>query len=230
MITIQEEQNDPNKENKEVNDNNIINNEINEDNQEEDEKYDKIKEIKIKREKEKDINNINEIEEDIKNPEITPIKRNRQNIICISSLNIGIDNGLVIENTEKREETAIKTDKKRAKIKVKVRKTVPKKEEPIMGEMKNKENKGKDNDFDGISEEGSCCIVLKQDGKFLIDDKEQKLKIKESELKYKLKKIKEGVDVDDEEDHKENENDEEDKKDENKEKDDNNKNENNKKK
>ena len=192
MISTEEEQNDQNKENKDVNDNdnNIINNEINEDSQEEDEKYDKIKEIKIKRGKDKEkeyINNINEIEEDIKNPEITPIKSNRQNIIYISSQNIGTDNGLVIENTEKREETAIKTDKKRAKIKVKVRKTVPKKEEPIMGEMKNKENKGKDNDFDGISEEGSCCIVLKQDGKFLIDDKEQKLKIKESELKYKLK-------------------------------------------
>ena len=101
-------------------------------------------------------------------------------------------NNLQIETIDKIDKSTIRTDKKKIKIKTVIRKHAQK-SEPIQEKMDLviKENKEIENDFDGISEEGSF-VMVKKDGKFLIDDKEQKLLIKQSQLNYQKKLLKEG--------------------------------------
>ena len=72
------------------------------------------------------------------------------------------------ENTERIEKSTIRTDKK-VKRKIVVRVTKPKSERIEEEDKINinlKENKENQDDFDGISEEGSF-VMVKKDGKFL---------------------------------------------------------------
>ena len=148
-------------------------------------------------ERENNSNNQNsKLEEEHEYLDTFPMKKNGQNIILMSTENAGsIGNQFKNESIDRRLQTSVKNDRKK-RIKIIVRKALPKKHEEIIDDGKHKkENKGEEIDFDGISEEE--VNFVKQGGKYLIEDKDQKLKIKESELLYKLKKLKEGVDVDD---------------------------------
>ena len=97
---------------------------------------------------------------------------------------------LKIETIDKKEKSTIRTDKKKVKIKTVIRKHTQKcepKEDNL--DLIIKENKENEIDFEGISEEGSF-VMIKENGKFLIDDKEKKINDKTKSIKLSKENVK----------------------------------------
>ena len=156
---------------------------------------------KIDTEKEKENINNNEIEERKDFANTTPA--NKHNKIKFlnnddeegqTNINFNKDN-----NISKKEESTIRTDGRRLKRKIVLRKSVPKreiKEEEEEEQNIIKKNIQTQNDFDGMSEEGSY-VMIKENGKILTEDQEQLKLIEESQANYILKMKKEGKDIKD---------------------------------